>query len=434
MVVNFSSSLRLSVSPSTLEKSLAKHCFSVLMSNSCFCPSKQFKILSIQKKSSLENMFDVIEAEKSLLLIDQSPKVGNLLSNLLSSEYVCDSADSVESSLAFLRRKEYSVVLCSVEFSANKDFEMLRRVKAASPNSILIFLGSENSADTAIRAFRAGAFDFLRLPAEFDEIEAAVERAFEHYELKKLKESYQFHLENLAAERAAEIDHVLEQVESSYRITLKALVQALETRDFETHGHSERVVTFSLRLGHELGLEKDALRDLELGALMHDIGKIGVPDSILRKPAKLNDEEWDKMKLHPLHGQKILRNIKFLEGAAKIVCQHHEHWDGSGYPYGLRGEAIDLGARIFAVVDAFDAMVSDRVYRKGRPYKAALEELTRCAGTQFDPMIIEAFKNVPPEDWEILRERSLKDKQEVFSFQAVVAELVYSRQQFELVH
>lgn len=379
-------------------------------------------------------MFDVNEAEKSLLLIDQNQQIINLLSNLFDSNYVCDRADSIELSLTQLRQKEYSVVLCNADLAAHKSLEMLRRVKAASPNSILILLGDENSADNAVQAFRAGAFDFLRLPAEFDEIQTVVERAFEHYELKKLKESYQFHLENLAAERAAAIDTALEEVESSYRTTLKALVQALETRDFETHGHSERVVTFSLRLGHELGLEKNALRDLELGALMHDIGKIGVPDAILRKPAKLNDEEWAKMKLHPLHGQKILRNVKFLEGAAKVVCQHHEQWDGSGYPYGLRGEAIDLGARIFAVVDAFDAIVSDRVYRKGRPYQAALEELERCAGTQFDPMIVEAFKRIPSEDWEILRERSLKDKQELASFQAVVAELVYSRQQFELVH
>jgi HD-GYP domain-containing protein (c-di-GMP phosphodiesterase class II) len=212
------------------------------------------------------------------------------------------------------------------------------------------------------------------------------------------------------------------------------LVQALETRDFETHGHSERVVTFSLRLGHELGLDKAAMRDLELGALLHDIGKIGVPDAVLRKPAKLNAEEWEKMRLHPMHGQKILRNIKFLEGAARVVCQHHEQWDGSGYPLGLRGEDIDIGARIFAVVDAFDAMISDRVYRKGRPYEDALVELERCSGTQFDPLIVEAFKHIPKEDWEILRERSVKDKQEIYSFQAVVAELVHSRQQFELIH
>ena len=379
-------------------------------------------------------MFDVIETEKSLLLISENSKITNLLDNLLSADYTCDTAESIEEAFVKLRENDYAVILSSANLPAIDALEMIRHVQAVSPNSVLILLGDEDSGDTAVRAFRAGVFDFLRIPSELDEIGATVARAAEHQEIKILKDNYQFHLESLAAERAAEIDKALEEVESSYRITLKALVQALETRDFETHGHSERVVTFSLRLGHELGLDKAAMRDLELGALLHDIGKIGVPDAVLRKPAKLNAEEWEKMRLHPFHGQKILRNIKFLEGAARVVCQHHEQWDGSGYPYGLRGEDIDIGARIFAVVDAFDAMISDRVYRKGRPYQAALEELERCAGTQFDPLIVEAFKHIPREDWEILRERSIKDKQEVYSFQAVVAELVHSRQQFELIH
>lgn len=379
-------------------------------------------------------MFDVIETEKSLLLINENSKITDHLDNLLGAEYACDKSFSAESAFARLRENDYSVILCSASLPSINQLEMIRHIQSVSPNSVLIILGNEDSGDAAVKAFRAGAFDFLRLPAELDEIAAAVARAAEHHELRSLKDSYQFHMESLAAERATEIDKALEEVESSYRITLKALVQALETRDFETHGHSERVVTFSLRLGHELGLDKDALRDLELGALLHDIGKIGVPDAVLRKPAKLNEEEWVKMRLHPLHGQQILRNIKFLEGAARIVSQHHEQWDGSGYPYGLRGEDIDIGARIFAVVDAFDAMISDRVYRKGRPYKDALEELERCSGSQFDPLIVEAFKNIPKEDWEVLRERSIKDKQEVYSFQAVVADLVHSRQQFELIH
>ena len=379
-------------------------------------------------------MFDVIETEKNLLLISENPKITNLLDTLLSADYMCETASSVETAFAKLRESDYSVVLCSASLPSIDALEMVRHVQAVSPNSVMILLGDESAGDKAVKAFRAGIFDFLRVPAELDDVKAAVERAAEHYEIKILKDNYQFHLESLAAERATEIDKALEEIESSYRITLKALVQALETRDFETHGHSERVVTFSLRLGHELGLDKAAMRDLELGALLHDIGKIGVPDAVLRKPAKLNEEEWEKMRLHPMHGQQILRNIKFLEGAARVVSQHHEQWDGSGYPIGLRGEDIDIGARIFAVVDAFDAMISDRVYRKGRPYQDALEELERCSGTQFDPLIVEAFKHIPREDWEILRERSVKDKQEIYSFQAVVAELVHSRQQFELIH
>jgi response regulator RpfG family c-di-GMP phosphodiesterase len=379
-------------------------------------------------------MFELIETEKKLLLVDENSETAELLSRILRSKYNCDRVETGESALWKLKQKEYSVVLCNAALLKSESLQIIPQMQMIAPHSAIVLLGEKISAEDTVKIFRAGAFDYLFKPLEFEQVETAIIRATEHYEAKCLKDRYQFHLENLAAERATEIDKALEEVESSYRITLKALVQALETRDFETHGHSERVVTFSLRLGYELGLEKEALRDLELGALLHDIGKIGVPDAILRKPARLNEEEWTKMKLHPLHGQKILRSIKFLEGAARVVGQHHERWDGEGYPFGLRGEDIDIGARIFAVVDAFDAMISDRVYRKGRPFHEALEELERCSGTQFDPLVVEAFKAIPKEDWEILRKRSLMEKQEISSFQSVVAELVYSRQQFEMVH
>src|SRR3712207_3092700 len=154
------------------------------------------------------------------------------------------------------------------------------------------------------------------------------------------------------------------------------------------------------------------MRSLEFGSLLHDIGKIGVPDAILRKPAKLTEEEWVLMREHPLHGQKILRGIEFLEGAAKVVAQHHEKWDGTGYPAGLRGEEIDLNARIFAVADAFDAMTSDRVYRRGRGYEDAVAELEAHSGRQFDPQVIAAFMRVPREEWTEMRRRSLEPRAE----------------------
>ena len=379
-------------------------------------------------------MFDLTESDKNLLIIDDKPVTQKLLVEFLSRKFDCESADSMESAFEKIREKEYAIVLCGLPLLDVNLEVLISQVQFLSPHTVTILISEQTSADYAVKAFRAGAFDFILKPFQLRVIEKSVMKAFEQYELKCLKDRYQFHLEELVAQRNTEVDKALEEIENSYRFTLKALVQALETRDSETHGHSERVVTFSLRLGHELGLDKDALRNLELGALLHDIGKIGVPDAILRKPAALNEEEWNKMKLHPQHGQKILRNISFLESASHLVAQHHEKWDGSGYPYGLRGEDIDIGARIFAVVDAFDAMVSDRVYRRGRPYKEALEELQRCAGTQFDPMVIEAFKNIPQEDWEVMRERSLSNKQETYSFQAFVAELVYSRRQFEMVH
>jgi putative nucleotidyltransferase with HDIG domain len=218
-------------------------------------------------------------------------------------------------------------------------------------------------------------------------------------------------LEELVEQRTAELDRALNSLEHAYRSTLKALTAALETRDSETHGHSERVVTYSLRLGKEYGLSSEKMKALEFGSLLHDIGKIGVPDSILRKPAKLTEEEWVKMREHPMHGQQILRGIEFLEGPARVVAQHHEKWNGTGYPHGLREEDIDVCARIFAVADAFDAMTSDRVYRRGKSYEAAAKELDDWSGRQFDPKVVAAFHRVPPKDWEELHQRSLLPKQ-----------------------
>ena len=379
-------------------------------------------------------MFDEVLYQKNLLLIDYNHERKTLLSGFFGSKYDCDTADSIVEATEKLKQKEYSVVFASVAEARFNGLEMIPILQKHSPRTILVIISENDSAGNTVRAFRAGAFEVIQKPFEIKKIETAIARAFEQFEMRCLKDRYQIHLEELVAARTAALDQALEEIENSYRMTLKALVQALETRDSETHGHSERVVTYSLRLGYELGLDAAALRDLELGALMHDIGKIGVPDAILRKPARLDDDEWEKMRLHPLHGQKILRNIQFLSGAALVVAQHHEKWDGSGYPLGLRGEDISLGARIFTVVDAFDAMISDRVYRKGCSYDDALEELERFAGTQFDPLVVEAFKNVPQEHWEILRHRSLTEKQENFSFQAAVAELVYAKRQMELVH
>ncbi len=379
-------------------------------------------------------MFDLVKSEKKLLIIEQNAEKRTLLKSFFAAKYLCDEADSVSSALGKIKEQEYCVILTAFTLPSISGLELIPYLQATSPRTVPVFISDSHTEGNTVRAFRAGAFEVIQMPFTLKKVETAVEKAFSQFEIKYLKDSYQYHLEELVAQRTTELDKALEEIENSYRMTLKALVQALETRDSETHGHSERVVTFSLRLGHELGLDKDALRNLELGALLHDIGKIGVPDAILRKPAALTPEEWDKMRLHPQHGQTILRNIPFLEGATQLVAQHHEKWDGTGYPYGLRGEDIDIGARIFSVVDAFDAMVSDRVYRRGCSYENALEELERCAGTQFDPLVVAAFKVIPKEDWDILRERSLSDKQEVYSFQAVVAELVYSRQQFEMIH
>ena len=346
-------------------------------------------------------------AKPRLLIVDDEAEVRGVLYDLLSGPYDCGEAASAEDAIAELREKDYQLVISDITMSGMSGLEMIPHVKVVSPDTVIVMISGMQTIESAIKALRLGAFDYLMKPFDLRQAEAAVSRALDHHELIAAKRRYENHLEDLVTQRTAELDEALNSLENAYRSTLRALTAALETRDAETHGHSERVVTFSLRLGREYGLNSKEMKALEFGSLLHDIGKIGVPDAILRKPAKLTDEEWVRMREHPLHGQQILRGIKFLEGAARVVAQHHEKWDGSGYPLGLKGEEIDICARIFSVADAFDAITSDRVYRQGRPYEAAVQELNEWVGRQFDPKVVEAFHRVPPDDWHELRQQSL---------------------------
>jgi putative nucleotidyltransferase with HDIG domain len=349
------------------------------------------------------------QTKPRLLIVDDETEVRSVLSDLLGDAFQCSQAASAESALEQLRQSncDYQLVISDITMSGMSGLEMIPHVKAMCPDTVIVMISGMQTIESAINALRLGAFDYLMKPFDLRQAEAAVERALEHHELIVAKRRYENHLEELVEQRTAELDRALESLENAYRSTLKALTAALETRDAETHGHSERVVTFSLRLGREYGLSAAEMKALEFGALLHDIGKIGVPDAILRKPAKLTDEEWKRMREHPRHGQQILRGIKFLEGAARVVAQHHEKWDGSGYPLGLKAEQIDVCARIFSVADAFDAITSDRVYRDGRSYEAAAQELARWADVQFDPRVIEAFHRVPKDDWDELRRDSV---------------------------
>ena len=201
------------------------------------------------------------------------------------------------------------------------------------------------------------------------------------------------------ADANREIEAMSNRLQETYAGTLEALVSALDARDQETHGHSSRVAQFTAMLAAHMGVPRGSPEwyDIERGALLHDVGKIGVPDAILRKPGKLTDEEWVAMRRHPDIGWEMLKDIPFLAGAAEIVGSHHERWDGKGYPQGLKGEEIPLGSRIFAVADTFDAMTTDRPYRRARPYPECLAEITRCSGTQFDPAVVAALHAIYPQ-------------------------------------
>jgi putative nucleotidyltransferase with HDIG domain len=200
----------------------------------------------------------------------------------------------------------------------------------------------------------------------------------------------------------------MEAVEQAYMGTLEALTKALEMRDHETEGHSRRVVQYTVSLAQKLGLPEAELVPLMRGALLHDIGKIGIPDSILKKQGPLTEAEWQVMRHHPVIGHEMLQGIEFLYRSTPIILHHHERIDGSGYPLGLAGEAIPLGARIFAVADAYDAMTSDRPYRPRRTHEAAVIEIRAHAYTQFDARVVEALVELPVDELARIRSHTLE--------------------------
>lgn len=208
--------------------------------------------------------------------------------------------------------------------------------------------------------------------------------------------------------RSVSIRDIIRRLEAAYRGTMEVLVAALDARECETHRHSERVAQYTRFLAEKIGMKGGDLEDIFRGALLHDIGKIGVPDAILLKPASLTEEEWKVMKKHPEMGRQIVSSVDFLKPASEIVFTHEERFDGSGYPRGLRGDQIPVGSRIFAVMDALDAMTFDRPYRKAIPFEAIEVEILKGTGSQFDPNVVEAFR------WNIktFMEWTERDKQE----------------------
>lgn len=209
---------------------------------------------------------------------------------------------------------------------------------------------------------------------------------------------------------ALENAQLFNDISISYDQTLEALVTALEFRELETTMHTRRVVLYSMALAQKMGLSDDQTQQLRRGALMHDIGKIGVPDAILNKPGPLSEDEWVQMRRHSSLGVDILEGIMFFQGAIDIVGASHEQYDGSGYPHGLKGEEIPLGARIFAVVDALDAITSDRPYRKAQSFEEALKEIKSKRGTQFDPKVVDAYLAIDEDEWRALRGITLPRK------------------------
>ncbi|GAO05557.1 cyclic di-GMP phosphodiesterase response regulator RpfG [Anaeromyxobacter sp. PSR-1] len=280
----------------------------------------------------------------------------------------------------------------------------LKAARARFPAAVRILCTAAEDFRVALQAVNAGeVFRIISKPWHQQELLTTVSQAAEAARLRIENErlTAEVHRQN---GQLKEINTRLEQmVQQRTQALLEGLIAALDYRDAETQWHSRRVSLYARRLARQLGMDEPELTVIEHGALLHDIGKIGVRDRVLLKPGPLTGEEWTEMKRHPELGWALLQRVDYLRPASAIVLQHQEKWDGSGYPSGLVGEGIVIGARIFHVVDTLDAITSDRPYRRSRPFAEAREEILRCRGTQFDPRVVDAFVSVPPEDWERIR-------------------------------
>ncbi len=329
----------------------------------------------------------VVDKPRFLLIVDDDPCILSItVDSLTPAGYQCLTARSASQALLTLKNPDYQIdlMLTDIKMSGMSGIDLMNIAHDFLPDLPVIIMSATNEIETPVEALRAGSADYLIKPFDFDELLSAVSRTL----TKKTTSKERNRAETLAA---------------NWHTAANAFALALDARDKETEGHAERVVVYSVRLGQELGLSSYDLISLELGARLHDIGKIAVPDHVLKKPAPLTDEEWIKMRIHPAKGQQMLQSLGLPENSALIVGQHHEKWDGSGYPLGLKQTEISIGARVFAVADTFDAITSDRVYRRGRRYQDALEEIVKFSGIQFDPEVVEAFARIDPEEWTTLR-------------------------------
>jgi putative nucleotidyltransferase with HDIG domain len=359
------------------------------------------------------------ETLPKILIADDEALIREILTRKLGeSGYETHTAENGFEALEKMRAGNFDLLLSDVMMPGMDGLALLRKVRVQYPDTAVVMITALSGVDSAIEALKVGAYDYIIKPFNLEEIALSVRNAVEKRRLILENREYQKSLEQKVEEQTHEIrrylileqqktqdlNNALHEIQLTYNSTLEALSVALDFRDNETEGHSQRVVQYSITLAQHMGLDPHEMKTIERGTLLHDIGKIGVPDAILKKPAKLTPEEWIKMRKHVEHGFRMLKDIPFLKEASLIVLHHQEKYDGTGYPQGLRGEEIVIGARIFAVADTYDAMTSDRPYRKALPDQRARDEIRDFSGTQFDPGVVEAFFSIPKDRWLRIKE------------------------------
>lgn len=339
-----------------------------------------------------------------ILVVDDEPIIQEIIARKLSSlGYQCEGCEDGSLALKLLETRDYDLVITDIKMPGIGGIDLLKAAKVIQPGIAVILITGYVDFETAVDSLKEGAYDYLQKPFSLEELSISVDRALEKRRLLLENRRYQETLEDQVSSATQQLQQTLNTLHSNYHATLLALSTALDSRDADTEGHTLKVTLYTRRLAKRLEIGDVDLQVIEQGALLHDIGKIGVPDRILRKSERLTEEEWAMMRRHPEIGYRILCGIKFLQGAARLVLQHQERFDGTGYPGGLKREEIGLGARIFAVADVLDCVTSNRPFQKAKSFEAARDEIAGVSGTQLDPAIVQKFLEVPLEEWSAIQ-------------------------------
>ncbi|MBL8915721.1 MAG: HD domain-containing protein [Archangium sp.] len=329
------------------------------------------------------------------LVVDDDPSIVEALSRVVKSMgfEVVSHTDPREAE----NETNFDLVITDFMMPGMSGVELLGKLKSKNPDAVRMLITAANDFKVAMKAVNEGqVFRLLSKPWTLQELRSAIDSAVGYSQLIRENKRLTKELVELNASLEAQ---VIERTNG----LLEGMIRALDYRDTETQWHSWRVARFTRRIAEEMGIKGEQLLQIEQGALLHDIGKIGVRDAILLKPGPLTPEEWVEMKKHPEFGFRMLQNIPYLRAAADIVYQHQEKWNGQGYPRGLKGEEIAIGARLFCIADTMDAICSDRPYRKGSTLEVAITEIGRLAGSQFDPEAVRVYLSIPPSEWVRIR-------------------------------
>lgn len=337
---------------------------------------------TILKEDSFEDSLSEIlqlnqrNEKHTILIVDDEVNNLQLLRRTLRHDYNILTASNGKEALEIVEGKgdEIALIVSDQKMPEMEGTEFLKRVAGEYPDIVKILLTGHLDVDAIVDSINdCHLYQYIVKPFDPEELKMTIDSGIKKFDLVNNKTV------------------ILKDLRELFYKTIKLIASALDAKDPYTHGHSLRVTMYSLILAKSLNLDDTTLEEIETAGLLHDIGKIGIPQKILCKPDKLTDEEYELMKSHPARAEKMLMGIKKLTVVSNWLRCHHERWDGKGYPYGLKGEEIPISGRIIALADTYDAMTSTRSYRKALEHEVAIEEIKRCAGTQFDPVLADLF-------------------------------------------